>query len=177
MKIALIAVFDLLLVLALLPEFNRYGGEHSLYRVTALFQAMLHGEAAENRSAVYERAVALAASATESLPGDSRPVIVEGSLRLFARQPAEALAMYRQALDIGERPEVDLNLGRAYEMLGDHPAASAAILRAAWISPAIISELPDNLREPVQNAIAQEEELLRHRRLSAPPALPANTSQ
>jgi tetratricopeptide (TPR) repeat protein len=177
MRIAVVIVAGLMLVLALVPELNRYRGEHHLYRATALLESMLKGQAAENRGAVFEMAAASATEASENLPGDSRPLIVAGSLRLFAHQPAEALALYRKALAVGERVEIDLNLGRAYEMIGNHPAASAALLRAAWVSPAIISGLPDNLREPLQTAIAQDEDLLRRRRLSAPPALPADTSQ
>jgi tetratricopeptide (TPR) repeat protein len=176
MRIAVVMVVGLVLVLALVPELNRYRGEHRLYRTTALFESMLKGQAAENRGAVFELAAASATDAAENLPGDSRPLIVAGSLRLFAHQPAEALALYRKALAVGERAEIDLNLGRAYEMLGNHPSASAAILRAAWVSPAIISALPDNLQAPLQSAIAQDEDLLRHHRLSAPPALPAEFS-
>ena len=177
MKVAVAIALGLALVLALLPEFNRYEGEHHLYRASSLFQSLLQRHAAENQGAVFELAVASANAATDSLPGDSRPLILAGSLRLFAHQPTEALAAYRKAFNRGERPEIDLNLGLAFEMDGNHPAASAAILRAAWISPPIILALPENLKAPLQAAIAHDAELLRHHRLGAPPPLPADLSQ
>ncbi|MGO9453009.1 MAG: hypothetical protein ACLQDV_18525 [Candidatus Binataceae bacterium] len=178
MKIAVAIVAGLMLVLALVPEFNRYEGEHHLYRGTSLFQSMLHKHVAENQgAAVFEQAVASANAATEALPGDSRPLILAGSLRLFAHQPTEALAIYRKAFELGERPEIDLNLGFAFEMDGNRPSASASILRAAWISPAIILALPESLKAPLQAAIAHDAELLRQRRLGAPPPLPADLLQ
>jgi Flp pilus assembly protein TadD len=94
--------------------------------------------------------------------------------RVFAGRPAEALALYRLALNLGgERAEIDLNLGRAYDLLGNQSAASAAILRAAWVSPAIISSLPNEVQEPVRAVLALNSERLRAHRLSAPPPLPA----
>lgn len=177
MKIAVAIAPGLALFIALIPEFNRYGGERHLYRATSLFQSLLRTHAAENQGAVFELAVASANAATDSLPGDSRPLILAGSLRLFAHRPTEALAIYRKAFDLGERPEIDLNLGLAFEMNGNHPSASAAILRAAWISPAVILALPENLKAPLQAAIAHDAELLRHRRLGTPPPLPADLSQ
>jgi tetratricopeptide (TPR) repeat protein len=174
MKVAIVVMLSLLLTLALVPEFGRYAGERHLYRATAVFRLMLQERAAENRSTLFEVAASSADAAANGMPGDSRPLILAGSLRLFARQPAEALAFYQKAFRLGERPEIDLNLGRAYEMLGDHPSASMAILRAAWVSPAIIGELPENLKAPVQAAIAQDETWLREHRLDAPPSLPPN---
>src|SRR5258708_16752567 len=41
--------------------------------------------------------------AAEGLPNDSRPLILAGSARLVEGRPAEALALYRRALAIGER--------------------------------------------------------------------------
>ncbi len=174
MKVAFVVMLSLLLTLALVPEFGRYASEHHLYRATAVFQLMLHEKTAENPSTLFEVAASSADAAGKGMPGDSRPLILAGSLRLFARQPTEALAFYQKAFRLGERPEIDLNLGRTYEMLGDHPSASMAIVRAAWVSPAIIMQLPENLKAPVRAAIAQDEKMLRERRLAGPPSLPPN---
>lgn len=113
-----------------IPEMHRYQAEHDLYFATALFESMLrHQLPYADRAPAFESATESALKAANGLPGDSRPVIFAGSLRLFARQPAEALIIYRGALADGERAEIDLNLGRAYEMLGNREAASTAIFR------------------------------------------------
>jgi hypothetical protein len=165
------------LIFAIVPEFSRYRGEHRLYRATALFRAILDDQAGSSRDEMFNAALTSATEAANSLNDDSRPLIVAGSLLLFAEQPASALVFYRRALALGERAEIDLNMGRAYEMAGDRVSASAAILRAAWVNPPIVSELPENVQAAVQAALAQNQELLRQDRLSAPPQLPSQDSQ
>ena len=110
--------------------------------------------------------------AAEGLPNDSRPLILAGSARLVERRPAEALALYRRAPAIGERGEIDLNLGHAYELAGNRQAASAAVLRAVWVSPALISALPEQVQTPLKAALAENARRLGSRRLAAPPPLP-----
>jgi hypothetical protein len=172
-KLAFAAVVSTILLAGLIPEFHRYQAEHDLYFATALFEAMLHHQVPDAQSAAAFEAVAdSAARAADGLPGDSRPLILAGSLRLLARQPADAQVIYMRALADGERPEIDLNLGRAYEMLGNRESASAAILRAAWINPAIVSSLPESVQALVESAVREDEKLLRHHRLAAPPPLP-----
>jgi len=173
MKAHRAALIGLALVLALIPEFTRYLAEHRLYWATSLLRsAMVRARATADQEELLETVVASATDAAASLPGDSRPWILAGSARLFAGRAAEALALYRRALDLGERAEIDLNLGRAYNLLGNRGAASAAILRAAWVSPAITSSLPNELQAPVRAVLALNSERLRAHRLSAPPPLP-----
>lgn len=164
------------LIFGILPELGRYRGEHRLYQATALFRAMLDGNPGSDRIEIFNAAQSSATEAANSLTGDSRPLILAGSLFLFAEQPAKALVFYRRALALGERAEIDLNLGRAYEMAGDRVSASAAILRAAWINPPIVSSLPDDVQAAVQAVLAQNEKLLREDRLAAPPPLPPQDS-
>jgi len=172
-KLATATFLSIVLVAATAPEFHRYEAEHQLYFATALFESMLHHQVPEAASAAAFAAVADAATrAAGGLPGDTRPLILAGSLRLLARQPAEARNFYMEALAQAERAEIDLNLGRAYEMSGNREAASAAIFRAAWISPAIVESLPDNVQALVLTAVKQDEDLLRSHRLAAPPPLP-----
>jgi cytochrome c-type biogenesis protein CcmH/NrfG len=175
MKPLRVTLIGLALVLALIPEFTRYLAEHRLYWATSLFRsAIVQGKATTDHEELLETVVTSATDSAASLPGDSRPWILAGSARLFAGRPAEALALYRLALNLGgERAEIDLNLGRAYDLLGNQSAASAAILRAAWVSPAIISSLPNEVQEPVRAVLALNSERLRAHRLSAPPPLPA----
>lgn len=177
MKRLFAIAISIALVFAIAPEFGRYRGEHRLYQATALFQAMLDNNAGFDRAEIFNAALTSATEAAISLKGDSRPLILAGSLFLFAEQPANALVFYRRALALGERAEIDLNMGRGYEMAGDRVSASAAILRAAWINPQIVSSLPLNVQAAVQATVAQNEELLREDRLSAPPPLPSQDSR
>ena len=177
MKIVVIALLSIALLAGVIPEIHRYQAEHDLYFATALFESMLHGQVPEaQREAAFEAAKESASRAADGLPGDSRPLILAGSLRLYAQQPAEARDIYEMALADGERAEIDLNLGRAYEMLRNREAASAAILRAAWVNPPIVESLPENVSALVHEAVVKDVELLRQGRLAAPPPLPASNS-
>jgi len=177
-KLVSTGLLILALSIALVPEFRRYAAERRLYVATAVFQSIVarHQVAAPEADAL-DWAVATSIDAADGIPGDSRPLILAGSARLIAQRPSEALVLYKRALDLGERAEIDLNMGRAYFALGDQQAASSAIIRAAWVSPAIVSVLPEQARPPVTSALAQDEELLLHRRLSAPPPLPSDSSR
>jgi len=177
-KLAFAALLSIVLVAAVIPEFHRYAAERDLYFATALFGSMLHHQIPDaSQASAFATAAETASRAADGLPGDSRPLILAGSLRLLARQPAAARVIYMRALAGGERAEIDLNLGRADEMLGNREAASAAILRAAWISPAIVSSLPENIQTLVQAAVKNDEELLHGHRLAAPPPLPPDDAR
>jgi len=168
------ALIGLALVAALVPEFFRYRAERRLYEASALFRLLIaQGNAAAGETAMLDAVAALAMQAAEGLPGDSRPLILAGSARLVERRPDEALALYRRALSIGERAEIDLNLGRAWALTGNRQAASAAVLRAVWVSPALISALPEEVQAPLRAALAEDAQQLVSHRLSGPPPLPA----
>ena len=167
------ALIGLALVAALVPEFFRYRAEHRLYEASALFRSLLaRGNAAAGETTMLDAVAALAMQAAEGLAGDSRPLILAGSARLVEHRHGEALTLYRCALSIGERAEIDLNLGRAYALAGDQKAASAALLRAVWVSPALIAVLPEQVQTPLRAALAEDAQRLISHHLSAPPALP-----
>jgi tetratricopeptide (TPR) repeat protein len=115
----------------------------------------------------------IALSAAPALPGDSRPLVLAGSCRLVGADAAGALEFYRKALDLGERAEIDLNLGRAYEAGGETEKAAAAFLRAIWISPALFPALLPDLQPALRERSSEMERLLRDGSLSAPPPLPS----
>jgi tetratricopeptide (TPR) repeat protein len=166
-------LISLALAAALVPEFSSYRAERRLYAASALFRSLIaEGNAAAGQTAMLDTIAASAMQAAEGLPNDSRPLILAGSARLVERRPAEALALYRRALGIGERAEIDLNLGRAYALAGNQQAASAAVLRAVWISPALISALPEQVQTPLEAALAENARRLGSHRLAAPPPLP-----
>jgi hypothetical protein len=163
------------LMIALMPEAGRFAAEHRLYAATAAFQMVIsRDDRIGDRIPILDSVVNSATGAADELHGDARPWILAGSARLLEHRPDQALVFYRKALLLGERAEIDLNLGRAYEMLGNRRAASAAILRAGWVSPAVVSSLPDEIQRLVNSAIDENNRRLRAHRLSAPPPLPAD---
>jgi len=167
------ALISLALVAAVVPEFSSYRAEHRLYAASALFRSIIaEGNAAAGQTAMLDVVAESAMQAAEVLPNDSRPLILAGSARLVERRPAEALALYRLALGIGERAEIDLNLGRAYALAGNQQAASVAVLRAVWVSPALISALPEQVQAPLKAALAENARRLGSHRLAAAPPLP-----
>jgi len=167
------ALISLALVAAVVPEFSSYRAEHRLYAASALFRSIIaEGNAAAGQTAMLDVVAESAMQAAEVLPNDARPLILAGSARLVERRPAEALALYRRALGIGERAEIDLNLGRAYALAGNQQAASVAVLRAVWVSPALISALPEQVQAPLKAALAENARRLGSHRLAAAPPLP-----
>ena len=76
-----------------------------------------------------------AVDAATALPGDPRPWILAGGANLVKGEAGAALELYRRALAQGERAETDLNMGRAYEGLGQTEKAHQAFLRAVWMNP------------------------------------------
>jgi tetratricopeptide (TPR) repeat protein len=171
--IALRVALALLVAGALLPELSRYAAERRLYEVSAVLQVVAtRSRDVPNPSGAVMWAASTALALASDLPGDWRPLNVAGSALLLVRQADQALARYRQALELGERPEIDVNVGRAYARLGRDDHAASAFLRAGWVSPAVLSWLPDATRDALRAELAALEHALVNGRLLAPPALP-----
>jgi hypothetical protein len=163
----------LLVLVALLPELSRYGAERRLYEVTSVLQAVGSGSrGVPNPGVAAMWAISTAIDVSSRLPGDWRPLMLAGSGLLLIRQPDQALVRYRQALELGERPEIDFNVGRAYAGLGLENHASAAFVRATWISPALLLWLPRAKADSVSAELAKLQGALAEGRLAAPPSLP-----
>jgi hypothetical protein len=79
------------------------------------------------RRAYLESARQTALEATDLVPGDSRGFVTAGATRLLSKEPAAGLELYRAAFERGERAEIDLDLGRAYAMLDQRPAALGGV--------------------------------------------------
>jgi tetratricopeptide (TPR) repeat protein len=156
------------------PELARYGAERRLGDATNAFRALLDRssdpETGRNLLVVGEAALAL----TRTLPGDPRPWILGASSYLVTSQPQPALEVYREAFATGERAEIDLNLGRAYAMLGRPDNADRAFVRAGWVSPEILASLPDALREKPEEEIRRLTRDLYGGRMTEPPPLPSD---
>jgi tetratricopeptide (TPR) repeat protein len=89
-------------------------------------------------------------------------------------QPQPALETYREAFATGERSEIDLNLGRAYAMLGRRENAERAFVRAGWVSPEILDSLPEAMRDKAAAEVKRLTRDLYGGRLTEPPPLPAD---
>jgi tetratricopeptide (TPR) repeat protein len=167
---ALLAAF---LVAALRPELPRYRAERELRAATdAIRYVVTHPRDFPDPAAALDRIALVAAAAEAPLPGDPRPVVLEGSARLIQGEAQRALEIYRRALSLGERAETDLNLARAYERLGREPEARAAFLRAAWVSPVLLRAMLPDVAATAATEMARLERELKAGKLSAPPPLP-----
>jgi len=162
-----------LLAAAVAPEFPRYRAERLLRLGTEALRTLVRrpGEVADPRGAL-SRIEQIALSAAAALPGDSRPWILAGSTRLVAGEPDQAIARYRAAFALGERAEIDINIGRALEAQGDTAASRRAFLRAVWISPPLLRSLLPDVAAEIHPELHRYEELLRAGRLGAPPPPP-----
>jgi tetratricopeptide (TPR) repeat protein len=162
-----------LLAAALWPEPSRYHAERELRAATdALRYVLTHPRDFPDPAGALDRIALVAAAAQAALPGDSRPVVLEGSAKLIRGEAQRALELYRRALSLGERAETDLNLARAYERLGREPEARAAFLRAAWVSPVLLRAMLPDVAATAAAEMARLEKDLKEGKLSAPPPLP-----
>ena len=169
----LAALSALVLGVLIRPEVTRYRAERQLTSANAAFELLLQrpSEVANARE-VLPRVAERATAAARSLPGDSRGLVLAGSCELVAGNPDRARALYRTALEKGERAEIHLNLGRAEALLGREDAALAAFVRSVWISPVLLRAVPPGFVSPVTRAIEHLESELRAGRLTAPPPAP-----
>jgi hypothetical protein len=99
-------------------------------------------------------------AARARLADDPRPDYLLGSAALLAGEPAEAILRFRDSLRIEERPETDLSLSRAHRLAGDPEDAATDALRAVWLSPPLVHDLPTEARRPVRGIIADLEKNL-----------------
>jgi tetratricopeptide (TPR) repeat protein len=160
-------------LLALLwPELQRYAAEYRLAQAAARLDRALsrvdQGQAAMDSVVEAQRLTNLAGIA---LPGDARPVMLEGIALILSGQSQQAIAVLEAGIAQGERPEFTLNLGRARAAAGDEAGARAAFLRSGWASPTALGTLPKPVRESLLLEIQQLDSELRAGRLQAPPPL------
>lgn len=171
--IALRVIAALLVLAAIVPEFSRYVAERRLYRASAVVRLVFaRPNAAQDAGRPVAWATSAALEASAGLPGDWRPLNLAAATSLLARRGEEAVGRYREALALGERPEIVANLGRAYVTVGRQDRAVEAFLRAGWVSPAVLAWLPAAGQEALRSQVRALERELASGRLSAPPPLP-----
>ncbi|MEP6769534.1 MAG: hypothetical protein ABJC61_12755 [Acidobacteriota bacterium] len=173
MRIARPALVAAALALLLWREPARYHAEREIRAATeALRYVLTHSSELPDAAGALDRIGAVARSAVPPLPGDARPLVLEGSARLVRGEPHRALELYRRANEDGERAETDLNLARALERLGREEAARAAYTRAAWVSPALLRAMLPDAAEAARIRVTALEHDLKAGRLRKPPPLP-----
>jgi hypothetical protein len=170
------ALVILMLGAALAPELPRYRAERQLRRTSAeLLMLLARPQAVADPGRALAQVAEAAGQTSRALPGDWRPLSVAGAARLIGRQGEMALDLYRQALALGERPEIVVNVGRADALLGRPEAAQAAFRRAGWVSPAVLASLPEAIRGPIRAELEARERELRAGRMATPPPLVLDT--
>jgi len=161
----------LVLAALLRPEITRYRAERRLGAANAAFEYLLDRPTeVPNTSAILDGITEAAVAAAPDLPGDSRAWVLAGSCQLVNRIAERALGFYREALAVGERAEIHLNVGRAHAILEKPDAAEAAFLRAVWISPALLRAVPREFTARVEAEVRRLETEFKSGKLSAPPA-------
>jgi O-antigen ligase len=162
-----------LLASAVWPEFPRYAAERALRQASGSLRFVFrHSSEVPDPQQTLSNIATLAAGAAPALPGDTRPWILAGGAYLVKREPDRALDFYRKALADGERAETDLNIGRAYEGLGQMEKAHQAFLRTVWVSPILRRSLPRDIARPLQDEVKRLKQELKAGRLKSPPPLP-----
>ncbi|HEY3173661.1 MAG TPA: hypothetical protein VGK86_13920 [Thermoanaerobaculia bacterium] len=171
MRVARAVGLALLLAFLFGPEIPRYRAERRLGSASAAFRYLLDRPTeVHDTPAILDRITDAAVAAAADLPGDSRAWVLAGSCQLVNRHADRALDLYREALGVEERAEIHLNVGRVHALSGKPDAAEAAFLRAVWISPALLSAVPQEFAGGVSTELRRMEAELSAGRLAAPPA-------
>jgi hypothetical protein len=151
-----------MLLVCLWPEAPRYLAQWRLADASVRLERILSGQVTGADAVASAQRAALQANAARSgLPWDASVALLEGTALLLLQQGVAAQQVFVQAIAIGERPELTLNLGRALALLGDETGAQQAFLRAAWAAPQSLSTMPRATREALLRQVDAWERQLR----------------
>ena len=158
----------------LVPELGRQRGEWQLAQAHDAIARVLSGrDSGATALARLQLAEAQSSNAGAALDGDVRALLIEALATMAMQRSDDAIALLRDAVAKAERPELVVNLGRAYFQRGDAAAADQAYLRAAWSSDAALATLPAAMRVELQGRVrALEADLVAGRHAALPPPLP-----
>lgn len=90
--------------------------------------------------------------ARELDPAGVAPLMGLGSQYLLMGRPDAAIEAYLQALAFEPRPEIYLNLGRAYVAAGQRAEAERAFGDALLLAPGLRDEVPAGYRPPTDDS-------------------------
>jgi len=153
-------ILAVVLAAAVVPEWRTAGGKRRLREGEDLLILAAREKDDGVRAAVLRDAEEVLEDAARKLPHDARPPYLLGSAALLRGDAAGALDRYRRSLAIEERPETDLNLCRAHMAAGDAETAAADALRAIWLAPDLLRDLPASVRGPVRRELERRERQL-----------------
>jgi tetratricopeptide (TPR) repeat protein len=171
------AALAAVLAVAVVPAWRDAAGKRRLREGEDLLVAAARQTDMTERSALLRDAEEVLDIAAERLPFDPRPPYLLGSAALLRGDFTSALDRYRRSLAIEERPETDLNLSRAHTAAGDAEAAAADALRAVWLAPSLLRDLPSAARGAVRQELEHRERLLRLGQPGAVPPLGEETAR
>jgi tetratricopeptide (TPR) repeat protein len=135
MKRAVLAVMTIALIV---PEIARYAGERRLQLIEITMIAI----ASRAKEPVpLLRRLSEDAAATRTYPGDWRPLVAAGQASYLAGDYAQAVVYFERANAMGERPEIDVNLGLTLLKQGDTRRAEQLFARAVSLSPKLAKEI------------------------------------
>ena len=158
-----------LLAGAIVPAWRTAAGKRRLREGETLLLSAARQTETGSRAAVLRDAEEVLDDAAQKLPHDPRPPYLLGSAALLRGDFSSALERYRRSLAIEERPETDLNLARAHTAAGEAEAAAAGALRAVWLAPSLLRDLPSDTRKPVQTELNRREKQLSLGNAAIPP--------
>jgi tetratricopeptide (TPR) repeat protein len=153
---------------AVAPEWRKAAAKRRLREGESLVLAAARAGDPARRAVILRAAAEVLEGVEAGLPHDPRPTFLLGSCALLRGDAASALESYRRSLAIEERPETDLNLSRAHMALGHPLAAARDAVRAVWLAPEFLRQLPEEARQPVSQRIARITRLLSHGRRGPP---------
>jgi tetratricopeptide (TPR) repeat protein len=166
----LAGAFAALVLAAVAPEWRAGAALRRLREGEALLLDAAREADPARRSSILRDAEEVLGEAEPRLPHDPRPSYLLGSVSLLRNDAAGALEHYRRSLRIEERPETDLNLSRAYTALGRPEAAAQDAVRAVWLAPNLLRDLPPAAQGPVRKRVGGMARRLK-RGKGLPPAL------
>ncbi len=143
------AAMAALAIAAVVPEWRKGAALRRLREGEALVLDAARERDPARRASILRDAEEVLGEAEPALPDDPRPSYLLGSVSLLRNDAAGALERYRRSLRIEERPETDLNLSRAYTAIGRPAAAARDAVRAVWLAPGLIRDLPPDAQGPV----------------------------
>jgi tetratricopeptide (TPR) repeat protein len=135
-------VLAVVIIILVLPEIPRYAGERRLRMIEATMAAIV---TRARDPQPYLRRLSEDAEATRTYPGDWRPLVAAGRASYLAGDYAQSAVLFERASALGERPEIDVNLGLALLRRGETRRAEELFARAVALSPKLAEEI-DRLR-------------------------------
>lgn len=162
-------VLGALLAAFVVPSWRVASGKRRLREGEGLLLSAARQTDPAARAATLRDAEEVLDDAGRKLPHDPRPPYLLGSAALLRGDFTAALDRYRRSLAIEERPETDLNLSRAHTAAGEAEPAAADALRAVWLAPSLLRDLPTAVRDPIRRELARREHQLQLGRPAIPP--------